>query len=195
MELDRFKTAWQKQPLEGAAARSLGDIMEEIRRRSVRFNRQIRQRDLLETGAGLVVIGMFAYFAWLVPHAIARAGAAVVIAGCLLVVTRLYVARARNRTSPDVSAREFCAAELKRLDEQIHLLSTVGWWYLAPLLGGAAIFVAGAGGPATSRVVVLLLLLATAVVIYRLNQAAVRNHLRPMRDELAGVLRQLTHNS
>jgi hypothetical protein len=137
---------------------------------------------------------MFAYFAWVAPHALARVGAAVVIAGCLLVMTRLYLARTRNRTSPDMPAREFCAAELKRLDEQIRLLSTVGRWYLAPLLGGAAIFVVGAGGPVTSRVIVLLVLLSTAAIIYRLNQAAVRNHLRPMRDELAGVLRQLTTN-
>jgi Sigma-70 region 2 len=34
------------------------EVMEEVRRRATRFNRQIRQRDLLETGAGLVVIGM-----------------------------------------------------------------------------------------------------------------------------------------
>jgi hypothetical protein len=107
-------------------------------------------------------------------------------------MVRLYRARNRNRTSADMPALEFCAAELKRLEEQIHLLSTVGRWYLGPLVGGAAIFVAGGGGPATSRVVVLLVLLATAVVIYRLNHAAVRNHLRPMRDELAGVLKQLS---
>ncbi|HEX2442344.1 MAG TPA: hypothetical protein VHJ77_00245 [Vicinamibacterales bacterium] len=195
MELDRFKTAWQKQPLEGAAARPLEDTMEDVRRRAARFNRQIRQRDLLESGAGLLVIGMFGYFAWLVPYTAARIGAGVVIAGCVVTMIRLYLARNRNGTSADMPALEFCAAELKRLDDQIRLLSTVGRWYLAPLLGGAALFVAGAGGPATSRVIVLLVLLATAVVIYRLNHAAVRNHLRPMRDELAGMLRQLTKNS
>jgi hypothetical protein len=192
MELDRFKTAWQKQPLEGVAARPLEDIMEDVRRRATRFNRQIRQRDLLESAAGVVVIGMFAYFTWLVPYTAARVGAGIVIAGCVLIAVRLYLARNRNKTTADMPAVEFCTAELKRLDEQIRLLSTVGRWYLAPLLGGAAIFVAGAGGPATSRVVVLLALLATAVVIYQLNHAAVRNHLRPMRDELAGVLQQLS---
>jgi hypothetical protein len=67
---------------------------------------------------------------------------------------RLYLARNRNRTWADMPALEFCAAELKRLDDQIRLPSTVGRWYLAPLLGGAALFVAGAGGPATSRVIV-----------------------------------------
>jgi hypothetical protein len=146
MELDRFKTAWQEQPLEGAAARPLEDIMQDVHHRAVRFDRVIWRRDLLETLAGLFVIGMFGYFAWVIPSPIARVGAAIVMIGCLSIIARLYLSRNRHRASPDASAREFCAVELKRLEEQIRLLSTVGWWYLAPLLGGGAIFVLGLGG-------------------------------------------------
>jgi hypothetical protein len=192
MELDRFKTAWQRQPLEGAAARPLEDIMRDVHRRAARFNRQIRQRDLLETLAGLIVIGAFGYFAWLAPQAGAKLGAAIVVVGCVVVITRLYLARTRHRSSPDAPAREFCATELKRLDEQIRLLSTVGWWYIAPLLGGAAIFVLGADGPAGARIATLTLLVAIGAFIYWVNRRAVRRHLRPMRDDLARILQDVS---
>jgi hypothetical protein len=191
MELDRFKTAWQEQPLEGAAARPLEDIMQDVHHRAVRFDRVIWRRDLLETLAGLFVIGMFGYFAWVIPSPIARVGAAIVMIGCLSIIARLYLSRNRHRASPDASAREFCAVELKRLEEQIRLLSTVGWWYLAPLLGGGAIFVLGLGGSAVGRVAMLALLLAVGVFIYRLNRTAVQQHLRPMRDHLAWTLEEL----
>jgi hypothetical protein len=191
MELDRFKTAWQEQPLEGAAARPLEDIMQDVHHRAVRFDRVIWRRDLLETLAGLFVIGMFGYFAWVIPSPIARVGAAIVMIGCLSIIARLYLSRNRHRASPDASAREFCAVELKRLEEQIRLLSTVGWWYLAPLLGGGAIFVLGLGGSAVGRVAMLALLLAVGVFIYRLNRSAVQQHLRPMRDHLAWTLEEL----
>ncbi len=188
MELDRFKTAWQQQGLEGAAARPMEDIMEAVHVTATRFNRQIWMRDLLETLAGLLVIGAFGYYIWVVPEVLAKIGAAIVIVGCVGVITRLHRARRRHRAAPDASAREFCATELKRLDEQIHLLSTVGWWYLAPLLGGAAIFVLGVGGSARARLVTLVVMLAFAVLIHHVNRRAVQRQLRPMRDELARTL-------
>jgi hypothetical protein len=127
MELDRFKNAWQQQPLEGAVARPVEDIMADVYRRAARFNRQIRQRDLLKTLAAVIVIAAFSYFAWAVPFIIAKIGAIIVVCGCAIVIARLYMTRTRCPSSPGASAREFCAVELKRLDHQIHLLSTVGW--------------------------------------------------------------------
>jgi uncharacterized membrane protein HdeD (DUF308 family) len=191
MELDRFKTAWLQQPLEGAAARPLEDIMRDVRRRAARFNRQIWQRDLLETLAGLVVIVAFGSFAWSVPQTSAKIGAVVVVAGCVGVMTRLHMARNRHPASPEMSAREFCAVQLKRLEDQISLLSTVAWWYIAPLLGGAAIFVLGADGPTGAAAATLGLFLAIGVLIYWLNRRAVRRHLQPMRDDLARILQDM----
>jgi hypothetical protein len=192
MELDRFKAAWQHQRLEGAASRPLEDIMRDVRGRAAKFNRQIRQRDLLETLAGVVVIVTFSFFAWAVPHVVAKIGAAVVVAGGLLITVRLYLARTRHPSLADSTAREFCANELKRIDEQIHLLATVGWWYLAPLLGGGALFVLGGGGSIGSRVRVLAVLAAVGLIIYKLNRRAAERHLQPMRDDLARILRDMT---
>jgi hypothetical protein len=191
MELDRFKTAWQQQPLEGAAARPLEDIMRDVHLRSARLRRQIWQRDLLESLAGIVVIGFFGFFAWLMPEPLAKAGALIIVAGCLNVMLRLHLARTRHQPSPDASAREFCTLELKRLDEQIHLLSTVGWWYIAPLVGGMAVFTLGSHGPAAARVTMLMLLAVLAAVVYWLNRRAVRHGLQPIRDDLARILKDM----
>ncbi len=191
MELDRFKNAWQQQPLEGAAARPVEDIMADVYRRAARFNRQIRQRDLLETLAGVIVIAAFSYFAWAVPFIIARIGAIIVVCGCVIVIARLYMTRTRRPSSPGASAREFCAVELKRLDDQIHLLSTVGWWYIAPLLGGATLFVLGGEGSTGVRTATLALNLGLGLFIYWLNRRAVRRDLQPMRDDLARILQDL----
>jgi hypothetical protein len=165
--------------------------MRDVHRRAARFNKQIRQRDFFETLAGLIVVVAFGSFAWAAPQTVAKVGAVVVVAGCVGAMTRLHLARNRHSPSPEMSAREFCTIQLKHLEDQISLLSTVAWWYIAPLLGGAAIFVLGADGPIGAVVVTLGLLLAIGAVIYWLNHRAVQRHLRPLRDDLARLLQDM----
>ena len=91
--------------------------------------------------------------------------------------------------------RAFCDNQILRLDEQIHLLRTVGWWYLAPLLGGALLLIVGLPGPAAGKIVTAIVIAAVGGGIYAMNRRAVRTTLQPMRDELARLAREFAVNT
>jgi len=125
MDIDRLKTAWRKQPLEGSASRSLDEMMKEVRDRAARFNWRVTKRDLIDTVACLAIVGIVGPYFWRAPQVLEKVGAAVVMAGAVWIIVRLSVIRSRHRRLPvDATAREFCANEMKRLDEQMHLIST-----------------------------------------------------------------------
>ena len=65
--------------------------MAEIHARATRFQSGIRTRNLTEYVAGLLVIGVFGWVAWLVPEPVVRLGAGLIIAGAVYVMWKLHV--------------------------------------------------------------------------------------------------------
>jgi hypothetical protein len=193
MELDRFKTAWRQQPLEGAASRSLEETMQVVRERAARFNRGVTVRDLIDTLACLVMIGVVGRYFWVATQILAKIGAGIVVAGCVWIIVRLHLTRARHRRLPaDATAREFCANELKRMDEQIHLVSTVVVWGAAPLMVGGAIIVLASGTSAGSLAGRLALVAVPGVLVHLGNRRGLKDRLQPLRDDLARVLSDMS---
>lgn len=191
MEMDRFKAAWQQQPLEGAATKDTEDIMREVLQRAARLQGQVRQRDLLETSSAVVVMAVFGVLAWYLPQPMARAGAIIVVLACVQVIVRLHGTRTRRATAPNATARQFCADELERIDDQIALLSSVGTWYVAPLLGGVVVFEVGLVGGTLHGAVLVLIAAIMGVVIYWANRRAVTRDLLPIRADLLQTMNDL----
>lgn len=115
----------------------------EIRLKAGAFQAKIRTRNRMEYVASALVIGVFAWMAWLVPPVLAKAGAVLVILGTVYVVWQLH---RRGRAAPEAgidraaSLAAFHRAELMR---QREALSTVWRWYLLPFVPGIALFLAG----------------------------------------------------
>ncbi|WP_430403309.1 hypothetical protein [Hyphomonas sp.] len=117
--------------------------MAEIHARATRFQSGIRTRNLTEYVAGLLVIGVFGWVAWLVPEPVVRLGAGLIIAGAVYVMWKLHVlAGASSRAEIDqaVSLADFHCRALQR---QRDALATVWRWYLAPFVPGILVFVGG----------------------------------------------------
>lgn len=172
-----------------------GDILALVHTGSRRLDRQIRFRDWRELIAGVLVAVLIAPAAVRGPI-LARTGAIVILAGVGFVVFRLWRARrvgGAARMDPTLPVVEALRAELRRVDTQIALLRTVGWWYVAPLLGGSVLLVAGkdtARAPwFTLGYVIFVVLFAWGII--RLNAHAVRHALQPKREELSAFLAQL----
>lgn len=171
------------------------DILALVHTGSRRLDRRIRWRDWRELAASAVVA------VWIVPAAfrgplLSRMGAIVILAGLVLVVFRLLRARRiGGATAVDASlpVAEALRAELRRVDAQIALLESVGWWYVAPLLGGSVLLVVGQSGARAPWLTIgyaaFAALFGWGVIV--LNARAVRRALRPKRDELNAFLTQL----
>lgn len=170
------------------------EILALVQTRARRFRRQIRFRDWRELIASVVVAVMIAPAVVRGP-VIARFGALVILGGLALVAYRLWRARRSSAGAVDVTLSVVAAlrAELEQVDVQTELLESVGWWYVAPLMGGSLILVAGAHRRAGWTFITAYAAVAALVSwgIIALNRQAVRRTLRPKREEIASLLAQI----
>jgi hypothetical protein len=126
MELLDLKSAWQKQSMESIPDRPNREIVRTIAARLEDIHRKIRWRDLREISAAIVGIIIFGAWFWTVPGVVSRTGAALVVAGSVLIIVKIVRARfGRREQRPHLEMREFCANERNRINPQIRLLQSV----------------------------------------------------------------------
>jgi len=190
-EMDRFKAAWQRQPMDAALDNDAAQAVIAIRQRLERLHRTLRWRDGLETGSAVAGMILFACLAGALRGALVRIGAVVVVAGLGLVIAKLHRAHAGDRARAFLSVRDFCVAEMASVDAQVALLNSVAWWYLGPVIVGINLFFAGLAGVNLKSLAYLAVTLLLAVYIYRINRRTVRQTLQPIRDRLAAILEQV----
>ena len=171
------------------------EILALVETRSQRVQRQIRFRDWRELIAGGVAAVMIAP-AVLRGPLVARAGALIILAGVGLVAFRLFAARRLTPpggVDPALPVVNALHVELDRVEAQISLLTSVAWWYVAPLLGGSVLLTAGsrgfAGWPYTLGYTAFAALLGWGIIA--LNHRAVRRTLQPKRKEIMSLLAQI----
>jgi hypothetical protein len=170
------------------------EILALVQTESQRLDRRIRWRDRREMLASVIVAPVIAAAALRGPL-LARAGALVILAGIVVVVTRLWLARragGRGAADASLSVADALRAELRRVSVQISLLESVAWWYVLPLMGGSVLMVAGLRGASTPFTIgYALVAAAIAWGIIVLNRHAVHRGLAPRRDELTALLTTL----
>lgn len=107
-----------------------------VARRSTRFARTVRRRNLIEGAAGVLVIGLFGAGALAAASigewAFAGAGA-MVVAGTVFILWHLIRHGSNLARRPEEDCRSHLLGQLTR---QRDLLRRVPFWYLAPLLPG-----------------------------------------------------------
>jgi len=195
MELHDLKVAWQQQSTESIPHRPNREIVRTVMARLEDIHRTIRWRDRREIGAATVGIIAFGAWFWTLPGVVSRIGAAVMVAGSVLIIARIAWARpGRCKQQPHLQMREYCASERDRIQAQIRLLQSALWWYLGPTLLGANLFVFGFTGFHVAGIGFLAATLLLGLVLYRLNVSAARERLVPVKNELDLLLAEIEKN-
>jgi hypothetical protein len=195
MEFDNLKTAWQQRSVEGVPDRPNRELATAVRARLESLQSTIRWRDCREISAAIAGIIVFGIWFWTEPGIVTRIGAAVMVAGSVLIIARLLWARWGSRQERShLQMREFCTTERDRIDAQIRLLRSVPWWYLGPTLLGTNLYVFGLVGYHAAAIGYLVFTLALGLALSRLNMRAVRKQLAPIKQELDLLLVEIEEN-
>jgi hypothetical protein len=195
MELLDLKAAWQQQSMESIPDRPNREIVRMVTARLEDIHRTLRWRDRREIGAATVGIIAFGAWFWTVPGVVSRIGAAIVVAGSVLIIAKIAWARSGKREQrPYLQMREFCVSERDRITAQIRLLQSALWWYLTPNILGANLFVFGFTGFNVVGIGFLALSLVLGLILYRLNVRAASERLVPVKNELDLLLAEIEKN-
>lgn len=138
---------------------SLADIHD----RAQRFQTRIQWRNMIEYGAGAIVVFAFAGIALATPDWGIRAAVVLIIAGVAYISWKLATIAGAKRKNDGVSWADFHRAELVR---QRDATASVWRWYLAPLLPGMAAFIlATVRSPAEGDIPLLARLVIGAIAV------------------------------
>jgi membrane associated rhomboid family serine protease len=191
MNLDEARREWQSQTILDETRISEDELMETVKRNSSAFDRAIARRDRREAITAIVVMIVFLPMLVTGPW-LTRAGVVVVLGAFALIFNRLGAARRLEASERvDLSLAELLESERAKVDGQIRLLESVVSWYIIPPAVGAMLIVIGLEGLSWFTAAYAVFALAIALLVYRLNQQAVRRDLRPTRSALERLIREL----
>ena len=132
------KSIWQNQETEGTTV-----TLDDIRKRAARFQKRIRNRNLREYIASVVVIAAFAFVAWQTPGWMIKSGSALIVAATIFVAWQLH-RRGRAQAVPDgATAGGLLAFHREELVRQRDAVRSVWLWYLLPFQPGMALLMLG----------------------------------------------------
>lgn len=129
---------WQDQPVEGIKMSA-----EEIRRRSGKFERRIRWRNIREYIASLIAAVLLGYFFATAHDVLSRVTFGLFIAALAWMMVSLYRKGSAKKLPEGVdtlTGLHFYRAELER---QREVVRSVWWWYLAPMVPGFLVTTVG----------------------------------------------------
>jgi hypothetical protein len=137
-ERPSLQQIWNTQTTEGFAM-----PLDEIRAKSVTFQRRIRNRNIREYAAFFVVAIVFAHLVLTLPGLATKAGCVLVILGASYALWQLH-RRAAAALPPETgSLMDVVAFHRGELIRQRDALQSITRWYLAPLVPGFAVFLYG----------------------------------------------------
>lgn len=213
MNWNDYEAAWKRQSLPVGASANVAELRATYETKRRKQAAMLQLRDYLESAAGLLVAGAFAFIAW---H-MGRDGWPIWLAvGLILGVSAFFLRERRRahrlRLGPGAAMLAKIEADLAELRHQRGLLLNVGTWYLLPVAGAMGLFCFAAlrkmirevppgffeklwghpwlFGPIAGYFLVLLPLLFW--LIWWLNRRAVRQNIEPRIAELEKLRAELT---
>ena len=201
------KNYWQKDTAASKLAIDSDMLIREVKRNKEAFESSIFWRDFREVAVGLIMAGVFLYFAVKSKDYIWVAGSLAVLAIMCLFVAAFFIVDRRLQRKNEIRHTDPLLAciesSLAQVNHQIWLLKNVFWWYLLPLGIGIALFFFVVNWQLFKVLPVKLVLsgclfgiLFVVLVfwgVYWLNQYAVRKGLIPRKDELETMLKNIAN--
>ncbi len=187
---------WQSSPNQERVKFEKSRLMIEMQSSVDDLHRKIKNRDLREQLAALIVIPVFAYYVYLVPFLLSKIASALVIVWVVYVLLRLRKAKKHKPGAYTETYLEYLYKTRQYIEIQKHMIDSVLSWYILPGWAILNLFLSGfIGVPGKLKWIIQTEALSVVVGIatYILNKRAVKKQFTPRLekiDELINVLKQ-----
>ena len=149
---------------------------------------------MVETAAAAVVLPVFVYYAYSIPHTMSKIASILIVLWAIFVVVRLRWARKHQPGNYTLTYLEYLQESKIYLLDQKRLLDTVIYWYILPCMCFALLFLAGflpRSGDPTKVILKAMFCLLLGLLVFYLNRRAVTTQIKPRLkkvDELIKVM-------
>jgi len=192
MEDENLKKIWQSKnsPIEKIIIHPL-NLTATMDTQLQKFEKDIKKRNRREIGIAMVLIPIFAYYAYTIPPILSKIGSVLLILYALLVIYQLNKV-SKNKPNSDVSSsiKAYLISYKSYITQERLLLENVLYWYLLPAIPGLVLLKAGFGFSSGSLLYGLGVC-ALFIGVYLLNQKAVRDQFDPLLVDISEAIRQL----
>ena len=170
--MNEFRDLWQKQEVEEVRI-----SLDELRAKAAKFRKRIRQRNLGEHVACVVVAASFGAMGIKGTETIPRIACALIVVAAVYIAWHLQVWGKPKAWPGELRTANSGGFYRRELERQRDLLSSIWKWYLGPLIPGMAMLIIYGivSVPASRRVVPVVYAIAAAAFIWavgRVNQRA-----------------------
>lgn len=194
---DELIRIWQSSPNQERVKFQKSRLMIDLQSSLDRFHKVIRNRDLVETIAAIMVIPIFAYYAYVIPYVLTKIASVLIGVWAVYVVIRLRKARMHKPGAFTASYQEYLHKTREYLSVQKKLLDTVLYWYLLPGFVLMLLFLMGfIGNPEKHTYVIRTGTVAfiLGIFVYFLNRRAVKKHIIPRLEKVDELIKVLENN-
>ena len=194
---DELKKIWQSSPNSERVKFEKSRLMINAQSTLDNFNKKVKQRDMRELIAIVLVLPVFAYYVYSVPHVLTKIASALIIVWGIFVAIRMRNARKHQPAKFTETYIDYLNKSRTYVGIQKHMLDTVLYWYILPGWACLTLFVAGfidVPGKMPWMIRTESLNVAIAIAAYFLNKYAVKKQILPVLRKIDELIMTLNNS-
>lgn len=162
-----------------------------------RFQKSLKYRDFVEFLNAIIVIPIFAYLTYSLPHVLSKIGCLLII---LCVIYVIFKLKSLNQYKPNTltdSYIEYLYQYKNYLRLQKKMRETAPYWYLLPLVTGVVLFVLGIitnlDAPISPRIIIIIssIIIGSVIFIYFYNLWIIKKHYTPRLEKMDKLIKTM----
>jgi hypothetical protein len=183
---DELVKIWQSSPNQERVKFEKSRLIMEVQSTVDDVHKKIKNRDLAELLAGVLIIPVFAFYAYSIPFVLTKIASVLIICWGIFVIIRLRNAKKHKPGAFTESYLDYLYKTREYLKIQMNLIDSVLNWYILPASILVLLFNMGPG--IAGRLLIIVkwgaFLVVFGAIIYYLNKRTVKKQFIPRLEKI-----------
>ena len=192
---DELLKIWKSSPNQERIKFEKSRLMLDLQSGLDRFHRFVKYRDLMDTIPAIIIIPVFASYAFIVPFALSKIASGCIALWGIYLLIRLRKAKKNKPDRLSGSYLEYLKKNRRFLMDQKELMDTVLYWAVIPLIVLVSLFFIGVfierPGPPIKRAIALGGNVMVGVAVYYMNRWAVKKQIIPKLEKVDQLINMM----
>jgi hypothetical protein len=192
---DELVRIWQSSPNEERVKFEKSRLMIDVQSGLDHIHRFVKYRDLMDTIPAVMVIPVFAFYAFIVPFTLSKIACGFIALWGVFLIVRLRKAKRNKPGTTTGTYLEYLHKNRQFLKDQKELMDTVLYWAVIPMIALISLFLIGVfmgrPGPVMKRTIAFSGNIVLGIVVYFMNKWAVKKQIMPRLEKVEELIKAM----